>query len=717
MQKKLVCLVVFLMLFVTVKPALAQGIGDTVKLGPVEVIDRALKRIPYQKQVVLQTTLEEEAVRDIGEVLRTVPNVSGLRKGGANIDPVVRGFKFSQLLTLINGAVGIEGGCPNRMDPTTSHVDIDDIERMEVIKGPFALRYGPAFGGVVNLVTLQSVPYEKFEIHGRAIAGYESNWNGNKQHVDLRGGNRHVYFLLSGNRLQYGNYDDGNGTQYYSSFEKYSYSAKVGLSPAQNHQVLISYMGAQHRNVRFPALQMDERSDLTNSLSAAYITKGHKGIFSGANLKASYTMVNHLMDNVSRSNADTMMAVSDVNAATLGVRGGVDLNFRDKYILFLGGDFMYIAKDGDRVKTMIMQPPVNDMIPTKTEALWNNASLYNLGLYGEFKTTLGSSWDLVGTLRLDQNHATSDPIVLYGSGSPAPLLLYNDTTTSNFLNLSFSAGFTKRWGDHYALSFSLGRGTRSPNMLERFIILLPVGYDNYEYLGNPQLEPETNNEADLGFKYSHEKAGTAEVNIFYSIVENFITGRRLPASVQKPLTANVLGVKQFYNAGTAHFTGFELAYQTPERWNLGGRISAAYTYATISSITKQILDPTKIISQQVIGEEELKNDALSEIPPLEINASVLYRFFGGKLVPRVGCRMVLDQGHVSEAFYEKPTPGFVLLNLGLTYKYKSFLTVSGGVNNLLNTAYYEHLNRKMIGTTGKLYEPGRVIYANVMFTF
>ncbi len=695
----------------------AQGIGDTVKLGPVEVIDRALKRIPYQKQVVLKSILDDEAVRDIGEVLRSVPNVSGLRKGGANIDPVVRGFKFSQLLTLINGAVGIEGGCPNRMDPTTSHVDIDDIEQMEVIKGPFALRYGPAFGGVVNLITLQPQPYAKFEVHGRASVGYESNWNGNKQHVDLRGGNRFVYFLMSANRMQYGNYDDGNGTQYSSSFEKTSYSAKLGFTPAKKHQVLLSYMGAQHSNVRFPALQMDERSDLTNSLSLAYVTKGHNGVFSGANLKASYTVVNHVMDNKSRANSDTAVAVSDVTAATLGVRGGVDLNFKDKYILFLGGDFMLIAKDGDRVKTMIMQAPMNGMIPTKTEALWNDASMYNLGLYGEFKTMLGTTWDVVGTLRLDQNHATSGPIVLYGTGTPPPVLLYNDTTTSNFLNLSFSGGVTKRWGDHYALSFSLGRGTRSPNMLERFIILLPVGYDNYEYLGNPQLKPETNNEADLGFKYYHEKAGTAEVNVFYSIVEGFISGRRLPPSVQKPLTANVLGVKEFYNAGTAYFTGFELAYRTPESWKPGGRISAAYTYATISSVTKQLLDPTKIVSQQVIGEEVLTNDALSEIPPLEINVSAYYKFFNGKLVPRVACRMVLDQGHVSEAFYEKTTPGFVLLNLGLTYKYKSFLTLSGGVNNLLNTAYYEHLNRKMIGSTGRLYEPGRVLYANVMFNF
>lgn len=716
MRTKLLPLALTLMMFLIGGTSMAQGIQDTIKLGPVEIVDRALKRIPYLKQVVLKSSLEENAVYDIGDVLRGIPNVSGIRKGGANIDPVVRGFKFSQLLTLINGSVSIEGGCPNRMDPTTSHMDVDDIEQIEVIKGPFALRYGPAFGGVVNLITSQPVPYEKFELHGKALSGYETSWDGYKQHIEINGGNKVVYFLLSGNRMQFGDYEDGNGNTLLSSFEKSSYSARLGFTPYKNHQILVSYTGSQHRNVRFPALQMDEREDNTSSMTFAYVTKGHKGLFSGANLKGCYTLVDHVMDNKYRSNSDTMVAVSDVNASTLGIRGGVDLNFKDKYIVFVGGDFQLIGKDGDRVKTMIMQPVYNGMIPTKTEALWNDASIRNLGLYGELKTTLGT-WDLVGTLRVDLNHAESGPIVLYGTGTPPPVLMNDTNTTSNFTNFSFCAGATKRFGDHYALSISAGRGTRSPNMLERYIILLPVGYDNFEYLGNPQLEPETNNEIDAGFKYSADHFGVAEVNVFYSLVQNFITGRRLSPAVQKPLTANVLGVKEFYNAGTASFTGFELAYNTPESWKLGGRFTAAYTYATLSEITKQILDPSRIISQQVIGEEILKNDALSEIPPLEANVSVQYKFFKNHLIPRVGCRIVFDQSHVSEAFYEPTTPGFVLLNAGLTYKYKSFLTLSGGVNNMLDQAYYEHLNRKMIGTAGKLYEPGRVFYANIMFNF
>ena len=708
----------FFILFITlITYSMAQEKKDTILLNTVEITEYATKKIPFIRNIVVKSEMEENILRDVGDALRSIPNVSGLRKGGANIDPVVRGFKYSQLMTLINGAIEIEGGCPNRMDPTTSHIDIDDVEQIEIIKGPYALRYGPSFGGVINLSTYQPKFGDKFEIHSRISTGYESNWNGNKEHLAVTGGTKKINFLLTGNRMQYGNYDDGNDNIYKSSFLKYSYSGKVGFSPIDKHNFNLFYQGTMHKNVYFPALPMDEREDNSNIMGLTYTTSQHQGIFSGAYFKANYAMVNHVMDNKSRANADTnMAAVSDVDANTLGMRAGVNLEFKDRYFLFFGADYQYINKDGDRTKTLIMQPPVNGKIPQKIEALWNKAYIQNIGIISEFKTALGT-FDLIGAVRLDLNSAQSEKIEVLGmpSGGITPVLLSNEDTKSSFANFSFNVGATKQLGRHFSLGLSIGRGTRNPNMVERFIILLPVGYDNYDYLGNPKLKPENNNEADLSLKFQHEKYGAAEFNVFYSLVQNYITGRLMPPSVQKPLSMNVLGVKQFYNAGLASFTGFEFSYTLPSTYKLGAHVTVAYTHATIYNVTKQILDPTKVISQQVVGEEVLKKDAVSEIPPLEANISISYKFFKKRLIPRIGARIVLDQGHVSEAFYEPSTPGFALFNLGLSYKYNDHISVSGGVNNLFDKAYYEHLNRKMLGMPTKLYEPGRVFYINLFF--
>jgi iron complex outermembrane receptor protein len=285
---------------------------------------------------------------------------------------------------------------------------------------------------------------------------------------------------------------------------------------------------------------------------------------------------------------------------------------------------------------------------------------------------------------------------------------YYNNIHSDFLNLSFSLGAGKLISDHLSISLAAGKGTRSPNMLERYIKFLPVGYDNYDYLGDPGLQPESNYETDLTLKYQHESAGALQLNGFYSYVKDYITASLLPAAVATPKTQGVLGVKQFENAGAASFKGFELGYVSPPRLRLGGNIVAAYTYAVVPRVTKYI-----ITGNQVTGETVITNDALPEIPPLEATFSTYYRIFNGKLIPKITLRTVAGQHHTSEAFYEPETPGFVLMHISASAEVNKNIRILAGINNIFNRAYYEHLNRKIIGTTAKLYEPGRVLFINL----
>ena len=43
--------------------------------------------------------------------------------------------------------------CPNRMDPITTHIIPEEIEKIEIIKGPYSMRYGATFGGIINMVS------------------------------------------------------------------------------------------------------------------------------------------------------------------------------------------------------------------------------------------------------------------------------------------------------------------------------------------------------------------------------------------------------------------------------------------------------------------------------------------------------------------------------------------------------------------------------------
>jgi len=685
---------------------------DIKELMAVEIRDDKIETPAYSKVTLKTDVIEQNPVRDIGDFLRKVPNIGAVRKGGANLDPVIRGFKFNQLNIQVDNGLRMEGGCPNRMDPTTSHVESGDIEALEVVKGPFALRYGPQMGGVVNMLTIDPRPFDKFQVHLKANIGYESNWNGQRQHFTVLGGGKKVFFSFTGNNADYGNYTDGEGNKISSSFRKFGYTGKLGFSPAKGHTIIAMYSEFYARDIMFPALPMDERDDNTKLYSLDYKGRNISKTIETIDFKAYLSNVDHTMDNLSRGFSDTAAVVSNIIANRMGYRAEAGLNLGKQH-LFIGTDMYRITKDGNREKVMIGQPrPMKGKVPVKMEDLWNNALIDNYGLFAEYRWNK-NLWEVVASARLDYNMASADSISLMSMTKPPQDLIGipADSTESAYLNFSFSAGLTRKITENLSLGLSFGRGTRSPSMLERFIILLPVGADNYEYLGNPELKPETNNEFDLVLKYHQKAIGAFEVNGFYSIIENYIGGEYLPPAVQKPLTKNVLGVKEFENLGGAKMYGFEFSYGTPVKYRLKARLTASVTKGTIDEV--EVLEFNS--SGKVTGSHIMKNDYLGEIPPLESNLFLSYSFLENKIVPELSFRYVAAQNKVSEAMQELTTPSFYLFGLRVVYKHNNNLSVIGGINNLLDQAYYEHLNRRILGTDSRIYEPGRSFYINVIF--
>lgn len=664
-----------------------------------------ISKLPYVETVMVKEQIDETAARDIGDFLRSANNVGGIRKGGTGIDPVVRGFKYSQLNVQVNNGLKVEGGCPNRMDPATAHIEIEDIETIEVIKGPYALKYGPAFGGTINMVTKMPRQCDSSFVQINASKGYESNWNGNKENIGIQGAYKFLFFNFSGGRKNYGSYQDGNGNEVKSSFNKYNYRGQLGFMPSKNHSLLFNYEESKGRDISFPSLPMDERSDDTRLMSADYkweLSEDKPDIFK---IKIYDSDVHHEMDNKERPYSDTVVSISKIHAQNFGGRADFQTEI-GKGTLIAGGDMEEIRKDGDRLKNMIQQPG----LPVKTENLWNNAKIDNYGFFAEYTKKI-KAFEFIASGRLDLNTASSDSISIMHPMQGEIYAYGNDSIKSNFTNISFSFGITRFLNKNLSVSLSLGRGTRSPDVTERFIILLPVGYDNYDYLGNPKLNPETNNQADLTFKYDSEKIGLLQVNGFYSIVNNFITGKLLPPSEQKPLTVGVEGVKQFSNSGNGQLRGFELAYSLPQHLKFGVNVFASYTYGTINETTKFL----KSSSGEIIGQEIIYNDPVAEIPPFESSVIFSYKFFKNKLIPKFTFRWVAEKSRVSEAQFEKESPGFTVSDLSVYYLFNRYFSLSCGVNNIFDNAYYEHLNRNIVGSKTSLYEPGRVFYFNLMF--
>ena len=677
---------------------------DTLTLEEVKVFG---KQVPiYPIEPILMKNFTYESIHDMGDFLRQEPNVSGIRKGGIAIDPVVRGFKYSQVTVLLNNGVKIEGGCPNRMDPVASHVENEDISRIELVKGPFVLKYGPVMGALINIQTIQPEPYSQPTVQGKVLYGFESNWNGQREHLELAGGNRNFYFRASGGFKGYGSYTAGNGELFNTSFRKSYITAASGFQIRKKHHFTLSYAYNQGNDVQFPALPMDEQLDKTHVASVNYEVSGLGKIWNSLQVMGYFSSVHHAMDNYNRPVASIMQGLTIVDAWDAGGKVVGSYLAGDCKIL-TGLDFEHIYKDGQKKMTMKMVMGGDTFTSVKYTNVFNQTVWNNAGIFSELQSLFGSV-DFTAAIRLDYNQANSaDTFHLVNDG-----VAYFDKLNSDFLNVSFSVGMKKKLVSELYLTAALGLGTRSPSILERFIKLLPVQFDSYDYLGNPQLKPEQNYQIDLSLDYYMPDVGSFTANGFFSLVHNYILGKIIPPSVIKPSTQGVIGVKQFSNVDLVYLTGFEFSYTSPSQKRWGVMASVAATYGTNPDAVKYLVS-----EGEVVGEEIVYNDPLPEIPPLEGSIHFSYKFLKKRLVPRFMVRLVNAQNRVSEADGEQKTPGFVTAAFSLSYTPCNYFIITAGVDNILDNPYYEHLNRRIIGSLQRLYEPGRVFYINLAIKF
>ncbi len=104
--------------------------------------------------VITRDEIAQAPVQDIGELLGSLGNIDIRERGplGVQSDISIRGGTFDHVLVLLNGI--------NITDVQTGHlnldlpVDLENIERIEILNGPGARVYGSnAFTGAINIIT------------------------------------------------------------------------------------------------------------------------------------------------------------------------------------------------------------------------------------------------------------------------------------------------------------------------------------------------------------------------------------------------------------------------------------------------------------------------------------------------------------------------------------------------------------------------------------
>ncbi len=180
MKKNLLLLFIALILFI--HSTHAQEVDTTaIELNNLTITENRMQT-PFSESarsiyVVTREQLQQAPVQSLNEALSYVPGVDIRQRGPAGVqaDISIRGGTFEQTLVLINGV--------KMSDPQTGHhlmdlpLDVDNIERIEVLKGPGARIYGQnAFSGAINIITkVPTKPMAVFSGYGGDFETFGGN--------------------------------------------------------------------------------------------------------------------------------------------------------------------------------------------------------------------------------------------------------------------------------------------------------------------------------------------------------------------------------------------------------------------------------------------------------------------------------------------------------------------------------------------------------------
>ncbi|NOQ26042.1 MAG: TonB-dependent receptor plug domain-containing protein [Bacteroidales bacterium] len=177
-MKKTICIAALMAVFgLTNLNAQTSGkpflITDTVKIEEVVITGTktptSINKLPQKVEIITKDKIQNSTEGNLSNFLKSISGIDIIEYPGLLSGIGIRGFRpeyngiNKKILTLIDGRPAAA--------TNLSMLDIRNVERIEILRGPASALYGPqAMGGVVNIITKQS----QDKIQGNASIAYGS---------------------------------------------------------------------------------------------------------------------------------------------------------------------------------------------------------------------------------------------------------------------------------------------------------------------------------------------------------------------------------------------------------------------------------------------------------------------------------------------------------------------------------------------------------------
>jgi vitamin B12 transporter len=183
-------------------PGLAQSL-PTIAVTATRIATPA-QNIPAGVTVITQRDIKARGYTTLAQALAAVPGLGIVQSGGPGSEASVfiRGAGSEDVLVLIDGVPANDPADPNGAFNFGEDL-LDDIDRIEIIRGPMSGLYGSnAVGGVINLITRQGAGKPQAEIS--LASGLPAQAEGN---AVVSGSTGRFDYALSGGIVEQSGFD------------------------------------------------------------------------------------------------------------------------------------------------------------------------------------------------------------------------------------------------------------------------------------------------------------------------------------------------------------------------------------------------------------------------------------------------------------------------------------------------------------------------------
>jgi iron complex outermembrane receptor protein len=640
------------------------------------------------------------------DAIAHVPGVTAVTTGPNVSKPFIRGLGSNRVLTLYDGSrqEGQQWG-----DEHGVEVDQYSVDRVEVIKGPASLSYGSdALAGVVNLIPTRPAPEGK--MLGDITLDYGSNNNQIGGSGMLRGTKQGIDWIARISHRQAMDYENKfDGRVFGTAFNETDASASLGIHRS---------WGYSHINFALYD-DLQEIPDGSRDSASRRFTRQISEIDTAREIVSGHDLNSYKIEKIHQHVQHYRVGLN--NNIRLGSKGGtidIDLAYqrsvRREYSHPILSDipglylqlntYSYDIKYHMReIKKWNLTVGINGMyqdnnVESGTDFVIPSYTQFDFGPFAVVKKSFGKI-DIEAGLRYDirvfdnkqlytaANPQTGFDMPVDGADTAGGSKIFS-SYHHIFQGLTGSIGATYNINSKVALKFNFARGFRAPNIAELSANGVHPGTNIYQ-LGNTDFKPEFSWQPDFGISYT-TKYVVLGADIFYNYIQNYIYNQKLQTASGRDSVIIAPNQTFQFQSASAQLYGGEINLDIHPVASLHIENGISLVYADfIGQRGKAVPDSQRY---------------LPSIPPLHGSSEVRYDFeikhehvTNGFI--KVGVSYYAAQNRAYTAFgTETATSGYLLLNAGFgagitNKKGRTFMNLYVLGNNLLNTAYQDHLSR------------------------